>query len=82
MNKQSKAKKEIGYKISEALTELESKIEAMTIPDMGMLKNLMDQVASKKAFVEESLKKIRGDFAEKGIEVKPRPKRCRPKKKK
>jgi len=49
---------------------------------MGMLKNLMDQVASKKAFVEESLKKIRGDFAEKGIEVKPRPKRGRPKKKK
>ena len=79
--KQSKVKQEIGYKVSEALTELESKIQQINIPDMAMLKNLMDQVASKKAYVEESLKNIRGDFAEKGVEVKPRPKRGRPKKK-
>jgi hypothetical protein len=79
--KESKIKQEIGYKVSEALTELESKIQQINIPDMAMLKNLMDQVANKKAYVEESLKNIRSDFAEKGVEVKPRPKRGRPKKK-
>jgi len=87
MNKQSKAKnlkakQEIGYKVSEALTALESKMQQISIPDMSMLKNLMDQVANKKAYVEEALKNIRGDFADKGIDVKPRPKRGRPKKKK
>lgn len=78
----AKEKRELGYKLDEAISKLEEQIQSIKLPEVSMLSDMMSTITEKKQALASKLETIRDDVKLKGIDIKPRPKRGRPKKKK
>ena len=76
-----KQKRDLGYKIGDALELLNQKMEKISIPSMNTFQSMIDEVTRQKSMLEAKLTSMTAELAEKGVEVKPTPKRGRPKKK-
>jgi len=69
-----KEKREIGYQMNDAFSQLEGSMDQLKFPDLAALGQMMDSIGEKKRLIEEKLVSMKEEIIKGGITPKPRPK--------